>query len=298
MKVLVTGISGFIGENLAVFLKSNYDVIGITRKIKGYDLIEDIEYKESDYTIASLTDIFKEVEAEVIVNLASQKAGKEDLEGAQGYMDSISVLENIILSAKNCGIKNIINISSRCVYGNYTDSTFKESDESHPINKYGVMKSWGEILSEYYNRTDGMRIKNLRLSQVVGFPMKDKFMFSTFLEKTINNETLDIYGQGTGKRDYIYIKDVCTAIECAVKHSEQYGVYNVGSGIAISNLEVAKKMVYFFKSSSKINIIEDSPKDKSRIVLDMTKTKNELDFTCKYKMDDILYDIVAQIKRK
>ena len=94
------------------------------------------------------------------------------------------------------------------------------------------------------------------------------------------------------------MKDVCTAIECAIKHSEQFGIYNIGSGIAISNLEVAEKMVRLFKSSSKINIIEDSPKDESRIVLDVTKAKNELDFACKYKMDDILYDIMIQDKRK
>lgn len=295
MKIIVTGITGFIGEHLGEYLKQKYELIGITRKLHDSDVKEDILYKESDYSVQSLKDIFQGADA--IINLASQKAGNQEQEGIQGYVSSIALLENVIMAANDCNIKNIVNISSRCVYGTYTDSSFKETEEIHPINKYGVMKAWGETLSEYYNRTAGMKIKNLRLSQVVGFPMKDKYMFSTFLEKTRENETLDIFGQGTGKRDYIYIKDVCTAIERAVTHSDQCGIYNIGSGVAVSNKEVAEMMIDIFESDSKINIKEDSPKDTSRIVLNVEKAEKELEFTCAYGMSDILYDIKEQIKR-
>ena len=58
-------------------------------------------------------------------------------------------------------------------------------------------------------------------------------------------------GQGIGKRDYIYIKDVCRAIECAVQKCERFGIYNIGSGVGISNKDIAEKMVEILKVSLK-----------------------------------------------
>lgn len=288
MKIVITGITGFIGKSLEKYLQ-DYEIIGVTRSLKNCKDGDNAKYIVSDYSIDDLKEIFRGAGA--VVNLASQKVGGETQKGVQGYFSSISLLENIILAAKDCGITNIVNVSSRCVYGTYTENGFKETDETHPINLYGVMKIWGETISEYYNRTEKMKIKNLRLSQVVGYPMKDKYMFSTFLEKAVNNEPLEILGQGEGKRDYIYLKDVCRAIKCAVMNEERSGIYNIGSGVGVSNKEVAEKMIKIFGSKSQMNIKKDSPSDTSNIVLDVEKAKQELNFFCKYTMDTMLYDI-------
>lgn len=289
MKIIVTGCTGFIGGNLLEYLKDRYCIVGVTRHLGNLKSTEQIRYEESDYSIDSLKNIFKEADA--VIHLASQKVGKQEEEGVKAYIESFYILENVITAADMCGIRNVINISSRCVYGNYTETGFSELDATHPINKYGVMKVCGENLSEYYNRTRGMRIKNLRLSQVVGYPMKDKYMFSTFLDKVVKNEPLDILGQGIGKRDYIYIKDVCRAIECAVQKCERFGIYNIGSGVGISNKDIAEKMVEIFESKSKINVIKTSPKDSSKIILNVEKAEKELGFVCQYHMENILFDI-------
>lgn len=295
MKIAITGCTGFIGHKFIELYKNKYSLIGITRNKSSFN--EDgLEIQKSDYSVESLINIFQNVDA--VLHLASQKAFSKDHTGVQAYTESILLLENVLIAANQCSIKNVVNISSRCVYGIYTQTKFNELSTTHPINKYGVMKLCGEIISEYYNNTFGMKIKNLRLAQVVGYPMKDKYMFNTFLERIRKNETIEILGQGAGKRDYIYVDDVCRAIEIAIQRENVSGIYNIGSGIGLSNLDVAKKMISIFESDSKIEVIKNSPLDKTNIVLDTNKAKNELGFVNKYDMDSILYDIKNKIRRE
>ena len=287
-KIVIIGYTGFIGKNLVNYLGDKYDIVAVSRS-GGCSEEKNIKYVKSDYSRESLKKILFDVDG--VVNLASQKAAKDESCGVQIYSSSLKTLENIILASMDCNIKNIVTISSRCVYGNYTKESFSENEEINPINKYGLMKALGEEICEYYNLKRDMKIKNIRLSQVIGYPMNDKYMFSTFLEKTNENETIEIYGQGTGVRDYIYIGDACRAVELALIQKDKSGIYNIGTGKGISNLEIAKKMIEVFKSTSKISVISDSPQDKSRIILNIDKAKKELGFLPEYDMDKVLAEV-------
>ena len=85
--------------------------------------------------------------------------------------------------------------------------------------------------------------------------MFDKYMFSTFLEKIQKDDEIQIQGQGSGQRDYIYIKDVCKAISLAVQADKVSGVYNIASGIGTSNIKIAQKMKKVFESKSNIHVL-------------------------------------------
>ena len=290
MNIVITGVTGFIGQQLEAFLQEAHSITGVTRR---EDNIKN--HFKSSYSTEHLKELF--YGADVVINLASQKALTNNTLGIQAYIPSVIILENILSASKECGIQNVINISSRCVYSSHTDTEFKETDVVHPLNMYGVMKLWNENLSDFYNRTYSMHIKNLRLSQVIGYPMFDKYMFSTFLEKIQKDDEIQIQGQGSGQRDYIYIKDVCKAISLAVQADKVSGVYNIASGIGTSNIKIAQKMKKVFESKSNIHVLPESPSDLTRVVLDTTKAKQDLHSSCDYTIDEALYDIKNIIKK-
>ena len=299
MKVAVTGATGFVGKAVVEDLSRDMEVIALGRKggsILQMQPLERVSYAECGYTVPELRELCEGADA--IINLASQKVVKGEPNGLEDYRSSLELLEHVLRAAAENGIKNVITISSRCVYGEQNTLPYSEDETPDPINFYAVEKVMGETLSEYYNRKKGLCVKNLRLAQVIGYPMNDGYMFSTFLRQIQEGETVRIWGNGVGKRDYIYLKDVTQAIRCALSAKEEKGIFNIGSGIGVSNVEIAEWMKEVFHSNSEIQMLREKPEDKSIVYLDMNKTKERLHFSCRFSMQDVIRDIAEQIQRE
>lgn len=297
MKVAITGASGFIGRALVKSLSNEVEIIALGRtggRILSFPKNEFVNYQECNYTEKELDDFCQGVDS--IINLASQKVVPGEKDGLLNYISSLELLENVLKTAKKNNIKNVINISSRCVYGETNQVPYNEDARVDPINLYGVAKLMGEELCNYYNKKMGLCVKSLRLAQVVGYPMNDGYMFSTFLKQVSKGEDVNIWGYGKGKRDYIYIKDVVAAIRCALIAKEEKGVFNIGSGIGISNFEIAKLMKEKFQSTSEIHLLTDREEDASVTYLDTEKAEKRLHFKCAYSMADTIEDIVNMMK--
>lgn len=295
MKIAITGSSGFIGKNCVDILRDSFEIIAISRNRKNNEKeYEGVKYFETDYSVESLLPILDGCEG--IVHLAAQKVANGEKDKLQGYIPSIRILENVINAAHESGIRNIVNCSSRCVYGEYTHDKFAEDDRVFPINFYGVSKLMCEQLCEYYNNKYGMKIKNFRLSQVISGPSRgnERNMFSTFLHKAMGNEDIEIWGDGMDIRDYICIEDVCESIKKAMECPETGGIYNIGSGVGISNKEMADIIVKQLNSKSVISCLRDKEVKNCRIILDTRKAEEQLGFKSKYSINQYLKYISAK----
>lgn len=292
MKVVITGASGFIGKSLVKNLANEIEIVALGRTggdILSLPVSKSVHCQECDYTEKELTGICQDADA--IINLAAQKVVAGEKQGLSSYISSLELLENVLKAAKNNNIKNVITISSRCVYGKTNQVPYNEEEQADPINFYGVAKLMGEELCAYYNKKMGLCVKTLRLAQVVGYPMNDGYMFSTFFKQISGGQDVNIWGRGIGKRDYIYTKDVITAIRCALKAEDVQGIFNIGSGVGTSNLEIAELMKQEFQSDSEIHLLTDKVEDTSVTYLDVEKAKNILHFECEYSMSEIIKDI-------
>lgn len=290
MKLAITGSNGYIGQNCIDYLNTDFDILALYRA-KSRTLFRvrpaNVHFKATDYSVEQLKDCFRRCDA--ILHLASQKAGKSGNPRIQEYYPSITLAENVLQAAYELNIRNIVMASSRCVYGINTATAFHESDTPNPINIYGIYKLLVEEMCRYYNEKKSMKIKVLRLGQVVGRNMNDRSMFCTFLKKVIADETLTV--NGIDERDYIYIKDVCNAIKCALCAAEKKGIFNIATGYAVSNLQVAQNMIDEF-SRGMIDFHEVNEEQPNRIVLDCNKAYHELKFQCQFKnMKQIISDI-------
>jgi UDP-glucose 4-epimerase len=150
---------------------------------------------------------------------------------------------NVLVAARDVGVKRIIYASSSLVYGNGPIVSKKEHDSLHPDSPYAVSKLTGEYYCNVFAALYGLKTTSLRYFNVYG-PGEDPSspyagIIPRFIEQALRGDALEIHGDGGQSRDFTYIDDVVNANLLAV-HSEEGigGAFNVGQGVAYSLLEV------------------------------------------------------------
>lgn len=274
------GGSGIIGKN---FIRQFSD----KAKIKDISRTNGIV---SEYSAEQLENALRGCDSVVIA--AAKKVNPNEAQSLALYDDNIKAVENTLIACKNLGIENIVYLSSRCVYSNSQDCPISESGEIAPINYYGISKYSSELLCGYYNKAYKTNIKILRLSQVIGRD-KNGYLVDLLTENAISGKPLNIYGNAVGKRDYIYVKDVCRAIWLALEKFDVSGVYNIGLGKGTSTKELAEAIKSGFSSFSEIKMLKDKPEDTSVSFLDISKAKKELDFSPDFSLTQAFADLKA-----
>jgi len=277
---IITGGLGFIGSNLIRALtRSNYFIINIDKvsyasnfknipsNIKNYKFYKlDINQQDEFKTI------LKKYHPEKIFNLAAETHVDRSIENPKSFIKSnilgvFSVLESLREYEKlnNKKIK-LIHISTDEVYGDIKPGKKSiETDRYNPSSPYAASKASSDLLIYSYIRTYKIPaiITNCCNNYGPGqFPEK---LVPTIIHNLIKNNNIPIYGTGKNIREWIYVDDHCDAL---IKVSDQ-GIlgeqYNIGSGIKLNNLEVAKKIISIFKKinnkrrNSKIVFVKDRP---------------------------------------
>ncbi len=228
MKIIITGASGNIGSKLLAVLKEKYrdEVIGLSRTYhEGLDM--------TDYSVESLVNIFHN--ADLVVHLASRRGIAEDY---QTYAENEIITENILKAMLATGVQRIIFMSSIAVYSEEAMLPWKEAQYPFPQSFYGLSKLMCEHLCRQYS-AKGIDYTVLRCGIVYG-GNHSKRMISSFIDKATAKDTLLLRGKSIAKRDFIYVKDVVSALLWSIYESpEKNQIYNLGSGVPLTNLEVA-----------------------------------------------------------
>ena len=147
---------------------------------------------------------------------------------------------NVMEMARKADSEFIVFLSTSAVYGDPKHTPSKESDPAIPISNYAHFKLIGEGLLEFYSRTYGLKAISLRMANIIG-SRSDHGVIVDFKKKLGHNpDTLELLGDGTQKKSYIYISDAIDAIMVAARKSHAgYSMLNVGSKDNISVKEIA-----------------------------------------------------------
>ncbi len=247
MKVVVTGASGFIGQELMKSLSiSNHNIIALSRN-QGNK-----RYTNNDYSVDNLTDILKDVD--VVIHLAA-KRGENSLAGYECFRENESLTENILKSMVNCKVPRIIYLSSISVYSDPQLLPWSEDQIVSPCNFYGLSKLTCEYLCNLY-ASEGIKSVIFRCAHVLG--LEDRgYMVSKFLNLAAKKGTLCVNGKSIAKREFIYVKDVVRAIIWAMDNPEIEGVFNLGTDCAYTNLEVAQTINAVFQNEGNLKYQDD-----------------------------------------
>ncbi|GAJ38346.1 NAD-dependent epimerase/dehydratase family protein [Saccharococcus caldoxylosilyticus] len=286
MKVAVTGGTGFLGKEVISLL--HQDQI-YTPVILGRNSVADnvsCEYRKTDYSIASLTNVLRDIDA--VIHLAAIRGTNGSI---ADFYPNIIMTENLYESCRKLGIKNIVFASSISVYSDTTKIPWDEEQLPSPKTLYGISKITCEYIGNLYHRQYGLNIKSLRIAQVLGEGEKKGYMMNTFLDRAFEKKTLKVIGKSIAKREFVYVKDVARAILLALHKPDLHGVYNIGSGEAYTNLEIAKMVNNCFDNEDNL-IYEDSLDEGiESSLMDSSKAKKELGYIPSFSFKDALNDI-------
>lgn len=248
-KVLIIGAAGFIGTNLAYsLLEKGYALTladchleFLDEKLRNNENIECVEIKFNhnfDFeSILKNQDLIFHLISTTVPTTSNQHISQE-------LSNNVITTTKLLEACKNVDVKRVVFISSGgTVYGIDGESPHSETDSTYPITAYGLQKITIEKLLYLFKRMYGLDYKIIRLSNPYGPYQRPNGVLgavTTFTYKIMNENEITIYGDGSVIRDYIYIADAIEGIEnVAFDHSE-YQVFNLGSGIGTSLIEVVK----------------------------------------------------------
>lgn len=287
MKIAITGGAGFLGRYVIESLNdTHYTPVILTRR----DLeIKELscEFRVTDYTLKDLTKKLADIDA--VVHLAAKR-------GSQGkiteFHDNEILTQNLYEACFKLGISNIVFASTISVYSDESTLPWTEEHVPAPMLMYGVSKLANEHIGNIYTIKKGLNIKNLRFAHLFGFNEKNNYMINRFFRQAFHRETLVVNGRSIAKREFLYAKDAAKAIICALKKNNVSGTYNIGSGEAFTNYEVAEIVNKVFENEG--NLVVNNPNDDEGIYpsyMDSSKAETDLLFIPEYTFSSALSEI-------
>lgn len=284
--IMILGAAGFIGTNLALELckDSGNRLFLVDENMDFFHThplwrCEKITFCEINYLsfnqIAEIVDGIDIVYHLISTNnpSSSNKAIENDI--SQNVMITTYILEACVKAR----VKKIIFMSSGgAIYGKNVKCPIKENDEKNPITTYGIQKLTIENLLYLYNYLYGLDYVIIRLSNPYGpyqRPNGKLGVISTFVYQALKNEELQVYGDGTVVRDYIYIDDAISAILKVANSDNVNNVYNIGSGIGTSIKEIINLIYKYVNPNIKVQYSEGRVVDVPVNYLDIARYESE-----------------------
>ncbi|MDD4714967.1 MAG: SDR family oxidoreductase [Oscillospiraceae bacterium] len=289
MKVAVTGASGYIGAALCRRLES-YGVFD-TVKLSTHNQQNGISYFQTDYSVESLTEALSG--ASVVIHLAAVRLGTR----LSDFLDNERITENLLIAMAKADVKRILYVSSISVYSDESSLPWSELQPPSPGTAYGITKLSGEYLCRIYGFKHSIRSTVFRLAHVYGPFDENKRITAVFTKQAMNGEALHVYGKSLAKREFIYLQDVIDALIWGINNdTEPYGVYNLGTGIGLTNYEVASIVNRAFSNRAPIIYHEDIDEKISSSYMDETKLKGK-GFYAQYDMEKAFCEIARIMNR-
>jgi UDP-glucose 4-epimerase len=241
-KVVVTGGLGFIGSNLVEKLVQNNEVTIIddlsTGKMANVSHLDQNKLKIVKGSIVNLDllKIFKD--HDFVFHQAALPGVPRRIKDPKATNDAgITGTLNVLVAAKDAGIKKVVYASSSSVYGDTPTLPKKEDMPINPLSPYAVSKAAGELYCSVFHNIYGLKTTSLRYFNVFG-PRQDlnsqyAAVIPKFIKAIQHDESPIIYGYGEQSRDFTYIDHVVDANILACE-SKCTGIYNIACGRRIT----------------------------------------------------------------
>ena len=306
MKILVTGGAGFIGSHLVEELLSNEHEILIfdnclTCKKENLEFKGNFKFINDDFGSESSLEKIEKFDPDICFHLAAQSSVIVSVENPaldfeHNILQPIKLIQ--VLLRSSCK-KLVFTSSGGTIFGEPSVIPTAEEDYAdEPESPYGVAKKRLNELIKIMTKNSNLKYSILNLSNVYGprqDPNGEAGVVSIFANKYLNDKEPIIFGDGEQTRDYIYVKDVVSALIKASIIDENHFL-NIGTGVETSVNDLANSMKSQFKSE--INPIYKPAREGElkRSVLNNTKAKKELDWNPEYNLDDGMKQVFNWLK--
>ena len=304
MKILVTGGAGFIGSN---FIRNqlelyddlqivNFDALtyaGNLENLAGLESNPNYTFIKGDISnSADVEAAVKDAELDAIVNFAAESHVDRSLHFGPSIFIQTNILGTQILldAARAFAVPRFLQVSTDEVYGSLgPDGSFSETTPLQPNNPYAATKAAADFMVRAAQRSHGLDAVITRCSNNFGpyqFPEK---LIPLIIANALEDKALPVYGDGLHVRDWIYVLDHNTAIDCVLRKGKSGEVYNIGSMHDVPNIEVVKTILKILdKPESLITYVKDRPGHDRRYAMDAHKIQRELGWAPAHSFDEAI----------
>lgn len=306
MRILVTGVAGFIGFHLAQrLLAEGESVYGIDNLNDYYD----VQLKKDRLTqllpnanfVFDQTDVsdrpamaalFQKHSFDYVVHLAAQAGVRYSLTNPAAYVDSNLVgFGNILEGCRQSSVKHLVFASSSSVYGSNTKIPFAITDNvDHPISLYAATKKANELMAHSYSHLYNLPTTGLRFFTVYGPWGRPDMAYFKFVRAIDQGKAIDVYNYGDMKRDFTYIDDVIegvvrvmrspakTSAQVGLKELPPYKLYNIGNHCPVDLLRFIEIVEQAMGKSVEKNLLPMQPGDVPSTYADVNDLMQDVGF--------------------
>ena len=249
--LLVTGGAGFIGSAFVrrilgrdphrpVIVLDKLTYAGNLGNLQPVQDAPGFQFVRGDITDGQLVN---ELAGDVgaIVNFAAESHVDRSIESADGFIETDIRGTYVLLEA---AIKHAptryLQVSTDEVYGEVASGSASEEDLIRPRSPYAASKAAGDLLACAYHVTHQLDVCITRGSNTFGPYQYPEKIIPLFVTNAVDGEALPLYGDGMQVRDWLHVDDHCAAIEVVLERGEPGGIYNVGGGNEMTNLDLTR----------------------------------------------------------
>jgi dTDP-glucose 4,6-dehydratase len=311
MTILVTGAAGFIGSNFVLdwCSQSNEDVVsldlltyaGNLENLLALDSNSHHHFIQGNIGDRELVSkLLKKHQIRAVINFAAESHVDRSIHGPGDFIETNIVGTYHLLESVRSYWNDLdesakkdfrfLHVSTDEVYGSLSksDPAFSETNRYEPNSPYSASKAASDHLVRAWHHTYGLPVLTTNCSNNYGpfhFPEK---LIPLCILNALNGKPLPIYGDGQQVRDWLYVKDHCSAIRRVLEKGRLGETYNVGGWNEKANLDVVKALCAILdelkpksdgtKYESQITYVKDRPGHDRRYAIDATKLEKELDW--------------------
>jgi len=281
-RVLITGGAGFIGSHVAdAYVKAGHEVTVLDSLKSGRrdQVPSAATFHELDIRSAEAATLVRELKPQVIIHLAAQMDVRLSTRDPR-YDADVNIVGTLNLAqpAAEVGVEQFIFASSGgAVYGEQELHPTPEHTLARPVSPYGVGKLTGEQYLYYFHTEFGLNATCLRFANVYGerqSPHGEAGVVAIFLQRLLAGESCTINGDGMQTRDYVHVSDVVRATQ-VVLGSEGFHVYNVGTGVETTVVELYDALTVALGVDSPAEYGAGKPGEQRRSSVDATALTTE-----------------------
>jgi UDP-glucuronate 4-epimerase len=309
MRILITGVAGFIGQALAQRLLARGDVVIGVDSLNDYyqvSLKEDrlevlremggnrFTFHHLDFAdMAALTAAVAGTEIDRIVHLGAQAGVRYSIENPHAYVQANLVGHlNMLELARAREVAHMVYASSSSVYGGNTKLPFAVEDRvDHPLSLYAATKKADELMSETYAHLFRLPLTGLRFFTVYGPWGRPDMMLWNFTRRILAGEPIPVFNHGEMWRDFTYIDDIIAGVIAALDHPpaddgaakaggsvKPHALYNIGNNRSEHLMKVVGVLEEALGRKAEVQMLPMQAGDVTRTYADISAIAQDLGY--------------------
>jgi UDP-glucuronate 4-epimerase len=293
MKILITGGAGFIGSHLVEALLTNGHTLSVIDdfndfydpRIKRQNLqpvlahirLHAVDIGDKEAVLST----FSAERPDAVVHLAARAGVRPSIQRPDLYLaTNINGTFHLLEASKEYGVKRFIFASSSSVYGASGVAPFREDQVlNQTLSPYASTKLAGEHICSHYSYLYQIGVICLRFFTVYGPRQRPDLAIHKFTDLICRGKPIDVYGDGSARRDFTYIDDIIQGVVASLEHSgAPFDIFNLGESETIELREVITAIETTLQKKATINTLPPAPGDMPTTYADISKARRLLGY--------------------